>query len=88
MLATRKRGLEFIVPLLQDMCQDDPAKRPTMDEVVLRFTEIMKGLSSWKLRTRLADVREPYLDHFFRSTTHWTRQIGRITRGIPAVPTA
>lgn len=87
MLATRKRGLEFMVPLLQDMCQDDPAKRPTMDEVVLRFTEIMKGLSSWKLRTRLADMHERYLEHFFHSSAHWAGQIGRIARRIPAVPT-
>ena len=33
-------GFQFIQPLITDMVQEDPAKRPTMDEVVTRFAEI------------------------------------------------
>jgi hypothetical protein len=31
-----------------DMCQDDPAKRPKMNEVVTLFDEIVRNLGSWK----------------------------------------
>jgi hypothetical protein len=40
-------------PLVADMVQDDPAKRPKMDEVVSRFREIEGKLSTWKLRSRI-----------------------------------
>jgi serine/threonine protein kinase len=33
-------GFEFMEPLVTDMVQNDPTKRPTMDEVVTRFSEI------------------------------------------------
>lgn len=58
-----------------------------MDQVVLQFDKIVGGLSSWKLRSRVADVREPYLVRVLRDSAHWTRQIGRIARRIPPVPT-
>ncbi|KAJ6496871.1 hypothetical protein DFH09DRAFT_1103500 [Mycena vulgaris] len=48
---TAKFGFAFMRPLVSDMVQDDPAKRPTIDEVVARFDEIRAGLSSWKLRS-------------------------------------
>ncbi|KAI9461053.1 hypothetical protein F5148DRAFT_250824 [Russula earlei] len=41
-------------PLVTDMIQDDPMKRPSMDEVVSRFSEIRGKLSTWKLRSRIA----------------------------------
>lgn len=84
----RQRGLEFMLPLLQDMCQDDPTKRPTMDEVVSRFTEIMNHLSCWKLRSRLVDEEETRRHRFLRFPGHWARQFGRIARRIPSIPTA
>ncbi|KAJ7354603.1 hypothetical protein DFH08DRAFT_855393 [Mycena albidolilacea] len=40
-------------PLVDDMVQADPAKRPTIDEVVARFADIRRGLSGWKLRSTL-----------------------------------
>ncbi|KAF9232383.1 hypothetical protein BU15DRAFT_55077 [Melanogaster broomeanus] len=38
----QKIGFEFMAPLINDMVQDDPNKRPTMDEVVTRFEDIRK----------------------------------------------
>ena len=35
--------------LITDMVQEDPKKRPAMDEVVNRFVEIKNRLSTWKL---------------------------------------
>lgn len=40
-------------PLVKDMVQADPKQRPTMDEVVKRFSEIRRRLSWWKLRSRI-----------------------------------
>jgi hypothetical protein len=39
--------------LVADMVKDDPKQRPTMNEVVTRFDDITKRLSSWQLRSRL-----------------------------------
>lgn len=61
------------------MVQDDPSKRPTIDEVVRRFDEMVKSLSWWKLRSRLVELEEKddLLDsvirpihHFFRTAIH------------------
>jgi hypothetical protein len=75
-------------PLIADMVQDDPSKRPTMHEVVQRFDALRAGLNNWKLRSRVVDKGESAYHHITRGTSHWTRQIGFITRGIPAVPTS
>lgn len=40
-----EHGLEFMKPLLRNMCLDYPTQRPSMDEVVSHFSEIVKGLS-------------------------------------------
>jgi hypothetical protein len=80
-----RRGFEFMRPLVNDMVQDDPTKRPTSDEVVARFADIRKGLSSWKLRSRVIGKREfSLLPH--RIVGHWYRRIRSITMGVPAVP--
>ncbi|KAI0253541.1 hypothetical protein BJV78DRAFT_1122973, partial [Lactifluus subvellereus] len=51
-------AFEFIEPLIADMVQEDPTKRPTMDEVVTHFAEIKGKLSTWKLRSRMARRNE------------------------------
>jgi len=79
-------GFDFIQPLIADMVQQDPSKRPTMDEVVKRFDTIQAGLRSWKLRSRVVDKRESVLEGVIRGTSHWIRRIGFVARGVPAVP--
>ncbi|KAJ7355948.1 hypothetical protein DFH08DRAFT_635311, partial [Mycena albidolilacea] len=47
-----KFGFEFIRLLITDVVHTDPSQRQNMDDSVLqRFGEIVRGLSSWKLRT-------------------------------------
>lgn len=75
-------------PLITDMVQKDPSKRPTMDEVVQRFAAIRAGLSTWKLRSRMVSEGEKVYHSMTRGTSHWIRQIGYITRRIPAIPTS
>ena len=45
-------------PLVDDMVQVDPIKRPNMDVVVERFEYIRRSLPWWKLRRRLRDREE------------------------------
>lgn len=58
--------------LVDDMVQDDPAKRPTIDIVVERFGKILAGLSQWTLTSRLVKLEEskpssfPFMRHLFR----------------------
>lgn len=73
-------------PLVADMIQADPAKRPNMDEVVSRFEEIRRRLNGRKLRARAADIDEDLFDRVARTASHWTRRIGFVARGIPAIP--
>jgi len=67
------------------MVQDDPAKRPTMDEVVSRFETIRKGLSSWKLRSGVVS-RNDFSFPIHRIVAHWTRRVGFIVMRVPPIP--
>lgn len=79
-----KLGFEFLRPLMEDMVQDDPALRPTMDEVVRRFDEIIRGLSRRKLRSRVVKVDDDF-DCFY-AVTHWFRMIASIIRRREPIP--
>jgi hypothetical protein len=86
MLAQRRLGFDFMIHLVADMVQDDPAKRPTIDEVVSRFDDIQHGLSSWKLRSRVVKTNDNGLVGFFRSIGHWSRRVQYIVARVPSVP--
>jgi hypothetical protein len=73
-------------PLVNDMVQDDPKKRPTMDEVIARFEVIRGRLSSWKLRSRVVPRRENVFTGISKSIEHWKRRVGHIARGVPPIP--
>ncbi|EPQ57114.1 hypothetical protein GLOTRDRAFT_137525 [Gloeophyllum trabeum ATCC 11539] len=81
-----KYGFEFMEKLVADMVQDDPTKRPTMDEVVTRFESIRKSLSSWKLRSRIPERDELAIIEAYRAVVHWKRRVWYVLRRIPAVP--
>ncbi|KAJ7782463.1 hypothetical protein DFH07DRAFT_764611 [Mycena maculata] len=80
-----KQGFDFVRPLVSDMVQDDPSKRPTIDEVVDRFDKIRNELSSWKLRSRIVKEGESHW-HWARVVEHWFRRIGFVLMRVPAVP--
>ncbi|KAF8214174.1 hypothetical protein K438DRAFT_1927335 [Mycena galopus ATCC 62051] len=44
------KPLHFLKPLVTDMMQYDPSKRPTIGEVIERFENLCDGLSDWHLR--------------------------------------
>ncbi|KAJ6629433.1 hypothetical protein B0H10DRAFT_1776609 [Mycena sp. CBHHK59/15] len=78
-------GFEFMRPLIRDMTLTDPQKRPKIDEVVSRFEAIVSGLSSWKLRSRVRQKSDFYLD-IPEIAKHWYRRIGYIIRHVPPIP--
>ncbi|KAJ8509195.1 hypothetical protein ONZ45_g8608 [Pleurotus djamor] len=84
--ASARRGFEFIVPLVTDMTQTDPAQRPTMDEVVQRFDVICQELSTWKLRSRVVKTKDSAIASVFRSIGHWNRRIRFMVQGVPPIP--
>ncbi|KAI0072000.1 kinase-like protein [Panus rudis PR-1116 ss-1] len=82
-----KVGLQFMEPLINDMVQTDPSKRPTMDEVVKRFDDIRRRIPWWRLRSRLADKDETGGKHFIRTVHHYYRTTGHILTFRRALPT-
>ena len=80
------QGFEFMEPLIAEMVQDDPTKRPEMDEVVTRFREIKGKLGSWKLRSRVVRRDEIWPLAVWRSVGHWYRTIGYVLGRKAAIP--
>lgn len=76
-----------MIPLVEDMVQDDPSARPTIDEVVQRFEEIRKSLTWWKLRSRLVENDEARGDRVARAFHHFFRTLAHIVCFHDSVPT-
>jgi hypothetical protein len=68
------------------MVQEDPTKRPTMDEVVTRFVEIRGKLSTWKLRSRMGPTKEIWPVAAWKSVGNWFRTVGYILTRKAALP--
>lgn len=83
----KARGLEFMSSLVEDMVQDDPKKRPTMDEVVDRFDALRNSLSWFTLRSRLVYGEESVPGKVLMSTTHAIQTCFHIVAGRNALPT-
>ncbi|KAJ6618129.1 hypothetical protein B0H10DRAFT_2176290 [Mycena sp. CBHHK59/15] len=81
----QKLGFEFMEPLVNDMVQDDPSLRPTMDEVVEHFEEAVRGLSRRKLRSRVVVVDAEF--DFYYAIKHWARKPVLTVKNTPAIPT-
>ncbi|KAG1885163.1 hypothetical protein F4604DRAFT_1648090 [Suillus subluteus] len=81
-----RSGLGFLKPLVDDMVQDDPSRRPTMEAVVKRFDSIRQKLSTWKLRSRVISVEDGLLENMYYGTAHWRRRIGFIVKRVSAIP--
>jgi len=80
------KGFEFILPLVSDMVQEDPAKRPTIDQVVSRFADMQKKLGTFKLRARVG-LKDDESFGAVRDFAHIFTTIKYALKGLPAVPT-
>lgn len=72
--------------LVADMVQDDPAKRPPIEEVETRFEESVSTLSHWKLRSRLVGKREDLLLRGIYGIGHIVRTAKYLIKRLPPVP--
>ncbi|KAG6823144.1 hypothetical protein H0H93_004166, partial [Arthromyces matolae] len=79
------QGLEFMRELISDMTNKTPENRPSMDEVVVRFTAIVNGLSPWTLRSPLLPVGDKL--SLFSWLAHWTKQMVYYLWRVPPIPT-
>ncbi|KAG6860092.1 hypothetical protein C0995_015868 [Termitomyces sp. Mi166 len=79
-----KQDFEFMRELVDDMMNPDPSKRPLMKEVVERYEVIYNGLGEWKLRSPVITTRKRF--KLRKRVVHWTKQLVRMARGIPAIP--
>lgn len=63
-----------MLPLVLDMVQTtDPSQRPNMDEVVQQLDTIVRGLSNWRLRTKV--VKKAVQAGFYYIVPYWLRRI-------------
>ena len=81
-------GFEFMVVLVDAMTDEDPAKRPTIEDVILMFSRIRDSLSSFKLRSLITSKKEPSLIITFRYIPHAIRTAKYIVLQKAAIPDA
>ncbi|KAI0294525.1 kinase-like domain-containing protein, partial [Russula brevipes] len=59
-------GFEFMRELVQDMTHVDSAKRPSIEDVIAKFSHIRQSLSGFKLRSPIISKHNPSLFTVFR----------------------
>lgn len=75
-----------MMPLVRGMVHGDPLQRPTMEQVVEKFSSIRRSLGFWKLRSR-AIVKDEDEESFKYVIDHWFRRIYYILLCLPAIST-
>uniref|UniRef100_A0A0W0FRD8 Protein kinase domain-containing protein n=1 Tax=Moniliophthora roreri TaxID=221103 RepID=A0A0W0FRD8_MONRR len=82
----RNPAFTFMQPLIDDMTQDDPEKRPKMDQVVSQFSDIVAGMSQWQLRSPIWQDNS-FRGRFVKKPLHWCRHLYNMITRVPAIPT-
>jgi hypothetical protein len=72
--------------LVDALTDEDPAKRPTIEEVVERFDTICRSLSTVELHSLITSKNDPTLFAMFRYAIQLTRTLLRVIRRRPAIP--
>ena len=72
--------------LVDAMTDENPAKRPTIEEVVERFDHIRGSFSEIKLRSPITPKNDPILFTVFRHVMQMTRTVPYIICRRPAIP--
>jgi hypothetical protein len=74
--------------LINSMTLEDPARRPSIEDVVQTFTEIRTSLSKSKLRSPIISRRIPKLFLVFQQARQSIRTMRYIASRRPAIPMA
>jgi hypothetical protein len=72
--------------LVNAMTDENPAKRPTIEEVVEKFDRIRSLLSTVKLRSTVTAKNDPTIFTMFRHARQLTRTVFYVIQRIPAIP--
>ena len=78
--------MDFLAPLVHDMIQPDPSKRPKIDEVIRRFDELLKHVRFWTLRSRPVPVDEETVVGWYRNVRHVFRTVRYVLSRRSAIP--
>ncbi|KAF9480286.1 hypothetical protein BDN70DRAFT_979745 [Pholiota conissans] len=68
-------GLSFLQPLVEEMAQDDPARRRNIDQCAVRLENIMRNQCSWTLRSQVWLSDDHILEIVSRLFANWTRRL-------------
>ncbi|KAN0116072.1 Protein kinase-like domain containing protein [Russula decolorans] len=78
-------GFEFMRELIDAMTDENPVKRPTIEEVIEKFDEIRSSLSTVKLRSPIIS-KDSTIFTVFRHARQLTRTVLYVIQRMPAVP--
>ncbi|KAF9481587.1 hypothetical protein BDN70DRAFT_803046, partial [Pholiota conissans] len=84
--ASIKKNLDILHTLVADMTATDPSTRPTIDECLVRLDEVIKKLSSSKLRSQVHHAKDNIFGDIARFFPYWTRRVSYVVRRIPPIP--
>ena len=81
-------GFEFMVGLVDAMTDENPAERPTIENVISRFSYIRDSLSEFKLRSLIISKKDPSLVTSYRYVRQVVRTVEYIILQKAAIPYA
>ncbi len=79
-------GFEFMEDLVSEMTHREPAKRPLIEEVVVRFAYIRESLSGFKMRAPMKSKKQPSLFTAFRCARQAIRSFYYVVSNKSAIP--
>ena len=79
-------GFEFMQGLVSEMTDRDPAKRPLIEQVVVRFAHISQSLSGLKLRSPMTSKNQTSLFTSFRYARQAIRSFYYVISNRSAIP--
>jgi serine/threonine protein kinase len=79
------KGFEFMVGLVDAMTDENPAERPTIEDVISRFCYVRDSLSVAKLRSPITSKKDPSLVITYRHARQMVRTAGYVVQaqGLP-----
>ena len=81
-------GFEFMAGLVGEMTNENPVERPTIEDVISRFSRIRKSLGEFKLRSPIMSKKDPGLITTYRCARQVVRTVGYIVWRKAAIPYA
>lgn len=82
-----KKGFKFLDELIEDMTEEAPARRPTMDDVVRRFNAIRRNLKDSKLNSRVVGKYDDVVTDLVEGVPHIAKRAAQtIVRRSPPPP--